>query len=187
MQCKRCQLEKSEDEFPKRKLRYGYGRRTSCLVCYREDGSRRSRVFYKKHEQQQKVQSKLYYRENKEHILKRNYIYVRQKRRIDLNFKLAANIRARLNCALKNNQKVGSSVANLGCSIEELKIYLETQFQPGMTWENWSQTGWHIDHKIPLSKLNLSNPVDFARAVHFSNLQPLWASANLEKSNKYGT
>lgn len=102
----------------------------------------------------------------------------------DPNFKLKLRLRTRLNNALKNNQKSGSAVKDLGCSIEELKSYLESKFLPGMTWENWSKHGWHIDHIVPLASFDLSDPDQFLKACHYTNLQPLWWKDNLKKSGK---
>ena len=73
----------------------------------------------------------------------------------------------------------------MGCSISELKDYLESKFQVGMTWENHSQTGWHIDHIKPLSHFDLSDRDQFLQACHYTNLQPLWAKDNLSKSDNY--
>ena len=47
------------------------------------------------------------------------------------------------------------TVELLGCSLDELKTYLESKFQPGMTWDNYSRNGWTIDHILPLSSFNL--------------------------------
>lgn len=103
----------------------------------------------------------------------------------DVCFKLRRDLRCRLNKAIGINQKTGSAVRNLGCSVEELKFYLESKFQPGMSWENHARDGWHIDHIVPLSSFNLINPEEFKKACHYSNLQPLWASDNYSKGNKY--
>ena len=84
--------------------------------------------------------------------------------------------------AIKNNVKGGSVINDLGCSIPDFRLYIEAQFSPGMTWDNWTYLGWHLDHKIPLAKFDLSNPAQFARAVHFSNYQPLWAEQNMRKN-----
>lgn len=80
--------------------------------------------------------------------------------------------------------KSGSAIRDLGCSMEELKVYLESKFQPGMSWDNYSFTGWHIDHIIPLSSFDLTDPEQFKQACHYTNLQPLWAEDNFKKSNK---
>jgi hypothetical protein len=111
--------------------------------------------------------------------------YEKKRKKIDILFKLKKNIRSHLASAIKQNYKSGSAVSDLGCSIEELKLHLESLFEPGMTWENWSRTGWHIDHIIPLDAFNLSDPKQFKEACKYTNLQPLWAKDNLRKSNKY--
>lgn len=99
-------------------------------------------------------------------------------------FKLQCLLRSRLLLALKGNAKRGSAVKLLGCTIEELKLHLEKQFQPGMTWENHALDGWHIDHIKPLSKFDLTDPVQLAEACRHTNLQPLWAKDNLSKGDK---
>jgi hypothetical protein len=71
----------------------------------------------------------------------------------------------------------------LGCSIETMKAHLEKQFKRGMTWENHG-THWHVDHIVPLSKFDFTNPIQAALATHYTNLQPMWASENLSKSDR---
>ena len=110
--------------------------------------------------------------------------YWKKKLKTDINFKLASNLRRRLHNALQNNQKVGSAVKDLGCSVSELRLYLESKFKEGMSWDNWGRTGWHIDHIKPLSSFNLQNKDDFLKANHYTNLQPLWAEENIKKGNK---
>jgi len=99
-------------------------------------------------------------------------------------FKLKERLRHRLYIAIKNNSKNGSAVKDLGCTIPELKEYLEKLFSNGMTWENWGLKGWHIDHKKPLSSFDLTNRKELIKAVHYTNLQPMWGIENLKKSNK---
>lgn len=110
--------------------------------------------------------------------------YEKQRYHSDPVFRLRKNLRNRIRQAIKTNQKTGSVIENLGCSIEELKRYLESKFQPGMTWDNWGLRGWHIDHIKPLFLFNLNNPDEFKQAVHYTNLQPLWASDNRRKWKK---
>jgi hypothetical protein len=61
-----------------------------------------------------------------------------------------------------------------------VKDYFELLFQEGMTWDNMGK--WHIDHIIPLSGTETEE--DVIRLCHYTNLQPLWAEDNWEKSDK---
>jgi hypothetical protein len=108
--------------------------------------------------------------------------YSKKKRLEDTQYRISCALRARLCYAIKNKQKRGSAVRDLGCSIPFLMSYLEQQFQPGMTFENYGL--WHIDHKKPLSSFNLENREEFLLACHYTNLQPLWAEDNLRKGSK---
>jgi len=110
--------------------------------------------------------------------------YSKRKRTNDIQWKISAILRTRLRNALKNNAKIGSAVKNLGCTVPELKIYLESQFKDGMDWDNWEPKGWHIDHKKALSNYNLNDPIQFKEACHYTNLQPMWWQENILKGNK---
>ena len=99
----------------------------------------------------------------------------------DPEYRLSVAMRNRLNRAIRRGARSGSAVRDLGCSIAELRAYLESKFQPGMTWENWSPTGWHIDHVRPLASFDLTDRAQFLQACHYTNLQPLWAAENLKK------
>lgn len=110
--------------------------------------------------------------------------YVKKKKSTDIQFRLATNLRSRLGNAIRKTSKSGSAVRDLGCTIPELKFYLEGQFKDGMAWENHSREGWHIDHKVPLDFFDLTDREQFLKAVHYTNLQPMWAKENIKKSNK---
>ncbi len=122
---------------------------------------------------------KLYQAKNKQ----RTRDYEKYKSSTDVNYRLAKALRRRLHDALKKKRKGGSAVKNLGCSIAELKIYIESKFKKNMTWDNWNHTGWHIDHIVPLARFDLSNPEQIKYACHYTNLQPLWAEENHSKSD----
>ena len=93
-------------------------------------------------------------------------------------------MRDRLNQYFKYNtfNKNNTTFDIIGCSPQFLKEYLEKQFVIGMSWENHSLYGWHIDHIIPLSSAKTED--ELYTLCHYTNLQPLWAKDNLEKSNK---
>jgi len=117
-------------------------------------------------------------------VKKRKAEWEKERCLTDINFKLAKNLRSRLYDAIKGNFKSGSAVRDLGCTVDELKIYLAKQFKEGMTWDNWSLEVWHVDHIIPLSVFNLEDRNQLLQAVHYSNLQPMWAHDNLVKHDK---
>ncbi len=72
----------------------------------------------------------------------------------------------------------------VGYSTSDLKKWLEKQFLPGMSWENYGQ--WHIDHRTPITAFNYQTvaDVDFRRCWDLKNLRPLWALDNIKKHNK---
>mgnify|MGYP001602947199 CR=1 FL=1 len=102
----------------------------------------------------------------------------------DIQYKIACRLRGRLKDAIKGNAKVGSAILSLGCSISELKVYLENYFTIGMNWNNYGKDGWHIDHILPVTSFDLTNVEQLKKACHFTNLQPLWAVDNIKKGNK---
>ena len=124
------------------------------------------------------------YRATRKEVKKKYDKEYRKTKKNDCLYRLPRNLRSRLHSAIKNNYKSGSAVKDLGCSIQELKVHLEEQFQPGMTWDNWSHNGWHIDHIKPLASFDLAKREQLLEACNYNNLQPLWAKDNQKKSNK---
>ena len=67
----------------------------------------------------------------------------------------------------------------LGCGWQFFLAHIERQFLPGMGWEN--RHLWHIDHITPLSAATTEEEV--LALNHFTNLRPIWAKDNLQKSD----
>jgi hypothetical protein len=111
-------------------------------------------------------------------------IHERRKLNSTPNQKIASKLRNGFQRAIQKGCENASAVRDLGCSIEEFKFYIESKFQPGMTWDNWSRTGWHMDHILPLDSFDLSDLEQQLKACHYSNLQPLWAKENLKKGKR---
>lgn len=134
-------------------------------------------------ENREKINQKLkkWRYKNSEDLLPKLRILKKEKYDNDLNFKLKHLLRARINKIVKYNRN-RSSIEILGCNIDDFKKYIENNFKNGMTWDNYGYYGWHIDHIIPLS--SATSDEDLIKLCHFTNLQPLWASDNLKKSNK---
>ena len=131
---------------------------------------------------------KKYYQQNKEKVkasvkLTRNY-HSKQLRTNSLSFRIGLNMKSRMYTILKNKgfKKDKKMKDILGCSYTEFIIYMESKFLKGMTWENHSLYGWHIDHIIPLSSGKTQEEIQ--NLCHYTNLQPLWAKDNLKKHKK---
>lgn len=145
-----------------------------------EEKKASSRACYLKHKERRLKEMLDYRNNNKEKVAKRHSDYIKN----NPDARLRLNLRTRINQALKSSAKAGSAVKDLGCTIEEFKIYLENKFRDGMTWENKGKKGWHIDHIIPLSSFDLKNRKEFLKACHYTNMQPLWWHENLSKSDR---
>ncbi len=140
------------------------------------------RLWYQNNREKQKENVRLWQRNNSEKYLETRRKREKFRRLTDPLFRMKENLRRRLRHALKNNSKSSHTFELIGCNINELKLHLEKQFKTGMSWDNRGQ--WHIDHIRPCASFDLSKPEEQAKCFHFSNLQPLWATDNLKKSDK---
>ena len=138
--------------------------------------------WYEKNKLAMLLQKKEYYKINKQKILLYHKTYERMKLKKDPIFRLQKNLRRRLNLALKGIFKEETTMKLIGCNLIELKTHLQNRFKEGMSWENYGK--WHIDHIKPMSSFNLKNAENQKLAMHYTNLQPLWAKDNMSKGNK---
>ena len=128
---------------------------------------------------------KEWYYKNKDKVRARQKIYERiGAYRNSFNYKIKDNMRKRIMTALKKDggKKTKRTMKLVGCTVEQLKQYIEKQFQPGMSWEQRSL--WHIDHIIPCASFDLTKLSEQKKCFHYTNLQPLWAEDNLKKGAK---
>jgi hypothetical protein len=137
---------------------------------------------YRNKKEQINAKNKEWYDQNREKRIESTSNYKANRLKTDPLFRLLCNVRTRVRNSLKtkNFKKNGRSFDLVGCTIEELCLYLESKFKGGMTWENYGE--WHIDHKMPLSSAKTEE--ELYALCHYTNLQPLWAQENYIKSNK---
>lgn len=114
---------------------------------------------------------------------KRN-TYLRNKTKSNINFKILKNLRSRISIAVKKIKKSNSTKNLIGISLDDFRLYLESKFKGGMTWDNYSRNGWHIDHIKPCASFDLTDPEQQKQCFHYTNLQPLWWYENLSKGCK---
>ena len=144
------------------------------------------RVHARKNVVNRRIAKRKYKLANKEKVRASERIRMRRKFHTDPQYKL----RVLAGAASQRMVKAGwtkrhRSAALIGCTWEQLKVHMESQFKPGMTWRNHSKFGWHIDHIRPLSSFDLTQPDQMEKAMHYTNLQPLWWRENVSKSAKW--
>jgi len=192
--CKKCRVCKPVTEY------YVGGKNktvlfSNCKACHNaycrlwakdhpDEVKRIEHRFGMKNREKISAKNKRYSKTHPEYTRERNRRYCAERMPRDPNFRIASNLRKRLLMAVRSDQKAGSAVRDLGCTIEQFRRYIESLWLPGMTWETYGRNGWHFDHIVPLSSFDLTDPEQFKKACHYTNLQPLWAADNIRKSNK---
>ena len=173
-----------------------------CLKQIREENKGKysfDKEYYKNVNQERKDYLKSYYQENKEKIKlnKKEYQennkeklkeyrreYKKTKKQNDKLFKLKLDVSKLILQTLKNNgySKNTKTYDILGCSFEDFKLHLESQFESWMNWDNKGKYngelnyGWDIDHVIPVSSAKTQEEI--IKLNHYTNLQPLCSYTN---------
>jgi len=190
--CKKCDFENSKVRHLKFRENNRQNLRSLNKKYYAENKAEiKERQKYKKPEWDKK-----YYLKNKKKILKKQQIKCKKRYNSDPNFRIrkciSKSISRHLN--LSNSSKGGKSCLNyLPYSILELKIHLESLFEPWMNnnnyglymKKNWNDDDtttwtWQIDHIVPHSEFKYTSMEDdaFKKCWSLDNLRPLSAKQN---------
>jgi hypothetical protein len=173
----------------------------SLKKAYREANSDKIKAQSKEYHARTKDKAKAYYEANKEKIKERIKNYRKEnlellkkrekeaqiKKRQDPFYKLKDGIRNRIRASMKSKgySKKSKSFEILGCTYEEFKIHIESQFLPWMSWINHGNPkdgilepnkNWDLDHIIPISTAKTEE--DVLRLNHYTNYQPLCSYTN---------
>ena len=162
---------------------------------YEENPSKKlefSKKYYASHREERSKYNRRYNQANSEKLSlkKREWrrthsgygvAYKKKRMKTDVAFRLRNRVAIRISMALRREVKTDKTVVLLGCSMSDLKIYLEGLFRDGMSWDNYGIRGWHMDHRRPCASFDLSDPEEQRRCFHYTNLQPLWAKENYAK------
>lgn len=146
------------------------------------------------HKEQKAARNRAWYQENKSKLRSGRAKYQRERIGRDPVFKLRARLSTAIYLVLKDNKRGDSILKHLPYTMAELKIHLESQFEPWMTWENWgpyrldiwhdqdsATWTWQIDHIIPHSKFEYQSMEDqkFRECWALENLRPYSAKQNV--------
>jgi hypothetical protein len=160
---------------------------------------------YKENSEQILKQQKEYYEKNKSVITETNRIWKsankdkmrewhtkwqKERRKNDIAFRIRGTLHSRVTMAVKKKSKKAALTMELiGCTVEQLRTFLEAEFEEGMSWDNYGRPkegpGWEIDHIRPCASFNLEDPEEQKKCFHWTNLQPLWALDNILKGDKW--
>ena len=161
-----------------------------CMECqrdvvarWRKDNLERERALeragHHRNKEKRNAYSRDYNRRNRQRLYDYNRLW--WKANPEKFNRLANLLRTRLRVALRGNYKTGSAVKDLGCSIEDFRLYIAKQFSVGMSWDNHG-TVWQLDHIRPLALFDLGDRGQFLQACHYTNLQPLFSEDHKRKT-----
>lgn len=97
------------------------------------------------------------------------------------------NLKSRLRVAVKGKLNTDNFYDTFGYSQSDLVKHLESFFNEDISWDNYGQFGWHIDHIKPCSAFDWTKDIEKTTKECFalSNLRPLNWRENIMKGNKY--
>jgi hypothetical protein len=207
--CSSCYLEKeaNTDNFYWRNDRSKLQKK--CKKCvllsneiYRQNNinriSEKQKLRYNNNKEKIIDDVKTYYANNKNKIDNYRNEYRRNKIKNDPNYKLRRNVSRAILGGLKRTiaGKNGDSILfYLKYTIEELRLYLESLWEPWMNWDNHGTyrrgegRKWHIDHitpqsQLPYAEMSHDPESNFQKCWALSNLRPLDAAQNISKGCK---
>jgi len=183
--CSRCRMVKRTSDFSPSKWNIVRGVESLCKACK----ARKWQAYSQRPDVRERRKKQQARYNNDPTVKARRAEQIRERRRADIVFKLNDQISSSLRHALRNNKNGYHWESLTGYTLDDLMQHLQGQFTEGMTWENYGQRGWTIDHIIPISVFNFTQPtdIDFQRCWALENLRPMWHVQNIAKSNRLQT
>ena len=172
--CVKCDVQKTDNDYylkDKHTGRYD----TVCKECRKVDAIQ----WHQDNRVQSCMNKQKWFQYNKN----RMRLYYNNRLQTDSNFKLSKNLRGGTYRIVTNGcKKKCKSLQLLGCPVENCRIWLQSQFDDTMSWDNHGSY-WHIDHFIPIDYFDLTESEQQHKCFHWSNLQPLHKLDNLSKGS----
>ena len=183
--CNKCQKVKEYSEFAKN-IKTSLGIENKCKECYkkyyiqnREKILIRTKGYDVKNSKNRKSYREQYVVKHKTKLNSQS----RERYNNDIEYQIKNKLRVRIYNAIKGTIKSNTTIHLLGCTIQKLKCYLESQFKPEMNWDNYGPV-WEIDHIKPCSSFDLTNIKQQKQCFHYTNLQPLFKTTRI--AEKFG-
>jgi hypothetical protein len=179
--CGECNIEKDTNQY--RKIKEKRAKNITEYLCSKckECEKKRALINYYNNKEKYNIYNKKYKLDNKDKINETRRKYTSKKME-NYEERLKRNIKTLLCIKLKNN-KTKKSAFYLGENIENIKKWIEFNWNDGMTWENYGKY-WEIDHSLPINCFDMTNDKDIKTCFSWMNLMPLSKKINLKKSSK---
>ena len=102
-------------------------------------------------------------------------------------YRLIRACRSRITKALRGRDKSARTQELIGCTWEELRRHIESQFTKGMNWNNrgFGAGKWNIEHEKPFALFPNLTPKEQKIVCNWRNLRPMWQPDNLKKGTKW--
>lgn len=158
---------------------------------WRSDNKEKIKEYRKQYKSENSEVIKKWKNENRDRINAKDREWRTNKRKSDPLFKLKDNIRVLMLQTFKNSlegeyKKRSKTSDILGCSHQEFRQHIESQFLNWMSWNNHGNCetneyncAWQLDHIIPISLARTEDEIYMLN--HWSNFQPLCSKVNRDK------
>lgn len=201
--CLKCGIDKPETEYHKDKSRKT-GLRESCKDCrckykkvihkkcvrcgldFKLTGKRKLQKYCSKqcaiktNREEKRIRDKM----SRDSINSYVRTYRINRKKSDPLYRLTINIRSNVRNSFLSKywRKDNTTKDIIGCSYEEFRHHIESQFESWMNWDNYGlytgqeKEGWDIDHIIPISSAKTKE--ELIKLNHYTNLRPLCSKIN---------
>ena len=190
-------LKENKEKISKKGKEY-YQKNKEKRKKYTEKNKEKRKKYLKENKEKINEQHREYYKEyyqnNKEKINERKREYYRKRIKYDTFFKIKERITDIIRKSIKNNgyTKKSNTYTILGCSYEDFKEHIESNWEDWMSWDNYGNPKdgvlelnktWDLDHIVPVSSAQCEE--DVYKLNHYSNIQPLcsYINRNVKRDN----
>jgi len=198
--CSKCEIEKPLNEFYKNKNTPD-GYKYHCKLCMKDKIRQQNAKYYQDNIEVRTEYHKQYREDNRDWMREkdRNRYVENKTAKLQYNLKryherkhnplyrLSKNVRSLIRLKIVEGGYTKKSKAHeiLGCSFDEFKLHIESQWADWMSWDNYGNPKdgivelnktWDIDHIIPSSSALTEEEV--LNLNKFNNLQPLCSYVN---------
>lgn len=149
---------------------------------HRDRVSEKSKELYAKKRTQRIDETTEYRIANKEHLMEKQLLREKERRKSDDAYRIAGALRSRFLSRLRVDKcsKLASTMTLAGCTPSEAAFALNSQ------WDGRSSK-YHIDHIFPFRLYDLECADGQKMVMHISNMQPLTQTENVKKLDKLPT